>query len=228
MVHAESHFIVFEWDAPSDNNSPLLRYNIYLSSKRIKLHETSLEKQSEASGSNHEHDKSELRKVGVVDVKEERFYELKNLDKNTAYYVVVTTENMYGEGYKAYPSLIRTLAEDLDSEAYTPYVWGNNANSEIGLSDEQVRCNIAFYVKSSIRKVLRNDLYQTNSVVQVAAGNSSSVFLIIDKDSHAQSIIFQGQTPIVKDQSNTKTVFGQTEVDSKIETIASVPFAIEF
>lgn len=68
--------------------------------------------------------------------KEERFFELKNLDKGTCYFVVVTAENENGEGYRAYPSLIRTLSQDVDTEVYTPYVFGSNIHSEIGLSDE--------------------------------------------------------------------------------------------
>jgi hypothetical protein len=74
--------------------------------------------------------------VGIVLIHEERVYEFKNLDRATCYYVMVTADNDLGEGYKAQPLMIRTMSQDLDTEVYTPYVWGNNANSEIGLSDD--------------------------------------------------------------------------------------------
>jgi hypothetical protein len=38
-VHAEGKFLVLQWDAPADNNSPLLRYNVYVSSRTIKLYD---------------------------------------------------------------------------------------------------------------------------------------------------------------------------------------------
>jgi len=31
--------VVIQWDAPSDNNSKILSYNIYLSSKNLKLNQ---------------------------------------------------------------------------------------------------------------------------------------------------------------------------------------------
>lgn len=52
---------------------------------------------------------------------------------------MVTADNDLGEGYKPKdPLMLRTMSQDFDKDLCTPYVWGNNANSEIGLSDDQV------------------------------------------------------------------------------------------
>jgi alpha-tubulin suppressor-like RCC1 family protein len=126
----------------------------------------------------------------VIDIKEDRFFELKELAPGTCYYVVVTAENLYGEGYRAQPTLVRTLAA-ADTDACTPYVWGSNASSEIGLSDCQVMQYLGFYTKCGMRKVLRNDLFEANSVLQMACGNTSSAMLIVNSEK-AQSVIFQG------------------------------------
>jgi hypothetical protein len=124
---------VVEWDAPADNNSPILRYNVYLSSKRMKINEI-LDHPSEAKS-----EKSELRKVAVLPAeKNNLFYEFHSLDVGTCYYVVVTAENHHGEGYKATPLMVRTLLQDLETEASNLYVWGSNSHSELGLTDEVV------------------------------------------------------------------------------------------
>ena len=36
-VHAEGSSLVIEWEAPGDNNSPISRYNIYMSTKSLKI-----------------------------------------------------------------------------------------------------------------------------------------------------------------------------------------------
>jgi hypothetical protein len=97
--------LVVEWDAPSDNNSEIIRYNVYLSTKKIRVNEIG----DHPSGSDKE--KHELRKVGVIPAeKGELFFEFHSLDLATCYYVVVTAENKHGEGYKAEPLMIRTLS----------------------------------------------------------------------------------------------------------------------
>ena len=139
-VHVEGKLLVVEWDAPSDNNSPILRYNVYLSSKRIRINEIG------DHPSSTDREKHDLRKVAVIPVeKDQLFYEFLSLDLATCYYVVVTAENKHGEGYKAEPLMVRTLSQDLDAGAGNLYVWGNNANSELGLSDEQVTLNLTAY-----------------------------------------------------------------------------------
>jgi hypothetical protein len=152
--------LVVEWDAPSDNNSPIIRYNVYLSSKKSRVNEIGDQPSPLAT------EKPELRKVGVIPVeKKELFYEFLSLDLATCYYVVVTAENKHGEGYKAEPLMVRTLHEDLDAGAGNLYVWGSNANSELGLSDEQVSLNVTSYVKSSMKKVLRQTAFSNEAVV---------------------------------------------------------------
>lgn len=78
--------------------------------------------------------------------------------------------------------MVRTLSQDLENEACTLYVWGNNANSELGLNDDQVLGNIAFYQKYALRKIIKQTSFADESVVQVATGNASSLYLIIDPE----------------------------------------------
>ncbi len=40
-VHVEGKMFVVQWDAPDHNNSPILRYNVYLSNKRVRINEIS-------------------------------------------------------------------------------------------------------------------------------------------------------------------------------------------
>jgi alpha-tubulin suppressor-like RCC1 family protein len=81
-------------------------------------------------------------------------------------------------------------------------VWGSNANSELGLSDEQVTQNITSYVKYSMKKVLRQTAFGDEAVVQVACGNASSVMLVIDPETRYQTIVYAGLTTITKDEKN--------------------------
>ncbi len=87
--------------------------------------------------------------------KDETYYEFHDLEVATCYYFVVTAENQHGEGYKAKPLMVRTLNQDLENDGSNLYVWGNNANSELGLSDELVSLNVTSYVKFAMKKVIR-------------------------------------------------------------------------
>jgi len=89
--------IVLEWDPPSDNNSPLIRYNVYISSKTLKINEIGGAQELHPNDNKHE-----LKKLGVIPVdKDETYYEFHDLEVATCYYFVVTAENQHGEGYKA-------------------------------------------------------------------------------------------------------------------------------
>ena len=103
---------------------------------------------------------------------------------------MVTALSDHGEGYKCEPPfMVQTLESDPRTEARSLYVWGNNSNSEIGLGDHQVAENISFYNQCVMRKVIRNDLFEQNSVLSIAAGNTTSLFLIVDKQNYSQQII---------------------------------------
>ena len=90
---------------------------------------------------------------------------MKDLEPGHCYYIVVTAVNEFGEGYKAKPCMVRTMDQDVDNERYSVYVWGNNASSEIGLSDDQVIQNMSYYKKFTMGKPLRNQLFQRESVL---------------------------------------------------------------
>lgn len=87
---------------------------------------------------------------------------MNDLEPGTAYYVVVTAENKFGEGYKAVPALFMTLEQE---EPLTLYVWGNNVSSELGISDEQVFENISYYKKSCMLRTLRQKSFQRETVL---------------------------------------------------------------
>ena len=145
---------VVEWDAPSSNNSPILQYNVYLSSKKIRINH--ILKDGNDQTATESAKAPELKQVGTIEASSnQRYFELFDLELSTCYYVVVTAVNSLGEGYKNVPVMIRTMSVDLDKQAGTLYVCGSNSNSELGLTDEQVMQNISFYQKSSMKKVIR-------------------------------------------------------------------------
>jgi Fibronectin type III domain len=139
-VHVEGNLLVVEWDAPPCNNSPIKGYNVYLSKKTIKIGEIN------PSQDHQEKEGHQLVKVATKDIADNvRYHEFRELELGTCYYVVVTAINELGEGYKAAPFMVRTLSQNLDTQAGSLYVWGSNTNSELGLSDDQVLKNISFY-----------------------------------------------------------------------------------
>jgi hypothetical protein len=101
----------------------------------------------------------------MVEDPSNRDFEIKNLDRGSCYYVVVTAVNEKGEGYKALPMLVMTMEQDLTNDICTPYVWGSNDNSELGLSNELVLTNISFYQKFCMKHVIRQSLYERESVL---------------------------------------------------------------
>jgi hypothetical protein len=125
-THVEGHMFIVEWDAPQDNNSPITRYNVYLSNKKVKINQTQLDiGASIASGTYIKH---ELVKIGGIEDPSVRSFKVEGLELGTRYYLVITAENMYGEGYKAPPALFMTLSQDVEKDALTLYVWGSNNN----------------------------------------------------------------------------------------------------
>lgn len=134
-MHVEGKMFVVEWDAPSSNNSPILHYNVYLSSKKVRINHISEDGNDQTESAT----KPDLKKVGTIEVSSnQRYFEFLDLELSTCYYVVITAVSSLGEGYKNTPVMIRTMSLDLDKQAGTLYVWGSNSNSELGLTDEQV------------------------------------------------------------------------------------------
>lgn len=64
-------------------------------------------------------------KIGTT---EKLFYEIKDLQKDTIYYVRITAENELGEGYLAEPFLART-APFSETDLCSLYTWGFNSCS---------------------------------------------------------------------------------------------------
>lgn len=66
----------------------------------------------------------------------ECYFEIHKLNFDTCYKIQIIAESDRGEGYKTkQPHIFKTLKF---SEKCSVYVWGQNANSEIGLTNELV------------------------------------------------------------------------------------------
>jgi len=95
-----TNYVEISWDAPDDNNSQIIKYNVYLSDKIIQnigSPDLSIQSDNPAS-SNHNY-----RQVDTIDNRDqldECYYKVKNLIPNTAYFVILTAVNEFGEGYK--------------------------------------------------------------------------------------------------------------------------------
>jgi hypothetical protein len=109
-----------------------------------------------------------------------------NLDLGTTYYVVVTAENEFGEGYKAAPSMVMTIQQEVP---LTLYVWGNNASNEIGISKEQVSVGSTYNKKNCMLCTFRQTSFQNDTVLQVACGNVGSLCLMVQPESGEQTIV---------------------------------------
>ena len=115
--------LIIEWERPCDNGSEIILYNIYVSESK---------------------DNTELEVMYQTEANPEvqyPTYKIPDLEPNTIYYVRVFAQSGEGEGYKpAESSFIRTMDDNLN-EPGSLYVWGNNSNSELGLTDEIVEEN---------------------------------------------------------------------------------------
>ncbi len=197
---------VIEWDAPSANNSPITQYKVYLSSKQVKINH--IQEEDSKDQTPEQQAKHDLKQVATIEISQnQRYHEFFDLEPSTCYYVVVTAVNKLGEGYQNKPVMVRTMPIDINSQAGTLYVWGSNINSEIGLTDDQVVQNVSFFQKSSMKKAIRQTCFKNNSVAQVAAGNTSSVVLVVDQENQEQSIVFQGLATITKDEESKQIYF---------------------
>jgi alpha-tubulin suppressor-like RCC1 family protein len=55
-----------------------------------------------------------------------------------------------------------------------------------------------------MKKVLRQTAFSDEAVVQMACGNTSSVFLVIDPETRYQTVVFSGLATITKDEKNQR------------------------
>lgn len=129
--------VVIEWDRPCSNNEEIILYNIYVSETSTRQ-ETDLMYQTEAHPAN-----------------EFASYKIPDLEPDTIYYVWIHAVNALGEGYKAKrPGFMRTMTDSLNQPG-SLYVWGNNKNSEVGLTDQLVEENKADYHNFSMTKPVK-------------------------------------------------------------------------
>ncbi len=70
-----------------------------------------------------------------------------------------------------------------DTGCHELYVWGNNQNSETGLTDDLVKENIAYYHQKKCRmfKPVNHKKFG-NMCFQAATGNVNSTFLGVDEN----------------------------------------------
>lgn len=79
----------------------------------------------------------------------ECYYEYLELKADTCYSVMVVAESERGLGYK--PKLPKLFKTATFTDLCEVYVWGNNENSEIGLTNEIVGENKSFYNSKKAR-----------------------------------------------------------------------------
>ena len=171
---AESTKLGIEWKAPASNNSPIKEYHVYVSDWTVQAG-ISVEdfKNPEALP-----DKKTYTRAGSTTELE---YTINGLKQSCGYRVFVTAENDLGEGYKLENAqLIMTLPFDLEAQASSLYVWGNNRNAELGITDEQAVKAKDTYSKHALRKPTLCESFENGSVVQVAAGNCQTIFIYVD------------------------------------------------
>jgi|LauGreDrversion4_2_1035121.scaffolds.fasta_scaffold155278_2 hypothetical protein len=53
-----------------------------------------------------------------------------------------------------------------------------------------------------MKKIIRQTAFSDEAIVQVAAGNASSIFLVIDPETRYQTIVQSGLTTITKDENS--------------------------
>ena len=168
-----------EWDAPADNNSTITAYNIYLSSRRLSTKQTLTPSVD---------DKSPETFEKIATTTGEKYYDVMGLEAETVYYFMITAENQLGEGYKSKtPFFVHTPQAQV---LHTLYTWGNNTSSELALSDEQLATlDKDIHIKSSVRRVVKNQSFEQGGVMLVAPGNASSIVLYVDKNTKSQSLL---------------------------------------
>jgi hypothetical protein len=82
------------------------------------------------------------------------------------------------------------------------FVWGNNSNSELGLSNELVEDNRESYIKTKKKAYLNSPVYHYdfNSIVhQVAPGNTSTTVLCVEPETKETYIVLMGQTMFLEE-----------------------------
>ena len=106
-------------------------------------------------------------------------YTVINLEPNHSYYIKVRAENALGEGYVAkFPQIIMTLDSSMH-KLKNLYVWGNNASSEIGLTDDIVEENKDSYIKCDMMKPVKHPMFN-GILYNLAAGNVNTIFHCIN------------------------------------------------
>ncbi len=87
-----------------------------------------------------------------------------------------------------------TMTYDLDAAPSTLYVWGNNKNAELGITDDQAVKAKDVYVKHALRKPMVCESFENGSIAQVATGNCQSIFIYVDSGEQEQILLQCGQT----------------------------------
>ena len=129
--------VTISWEQPCDNNTPITQYKVYLGVLR------SQDAKSQA--------KIAWDSVQVVNkLSDDPYFESKvetrctvtGLFRDSCYYLKVTAVNENGEeGYHSKEPLFVKTMETKVNNCDGLYVWGYNARSELGLSDDAIELN---------------------------------------------------------------------------------------
>ena len=103
------------------------------------------------------------------------------------------------------------------------YVWGNNQNSELGLTDELVEENSEFYKNCSMRKAVRHNMFN-GIIYDVAPGNVNTMFHCINTETKNTFVVMCGITTMPKDGEEIESNEITAQDVMKLEDVASIPY----
>lgn len=82
--------VVIEWDEPQSNNSPIIRYHVYVSEQTVST-KLNLNQAADATVSDGQaQNGKEFKKLGAT---YDLFFEVKDLQPDTGYFFMITAEN---------------------------------------------------------------------------------------------------------------------------------------
>jgi alpha-tubulin suppressor-like RCC1 family protein len=109
------------------------------------------------------------------------------------------------------------------------YVWGNNANSEIGLADELVEQHRRNYSKCALTKPISHPMFETN-LYSASCGNTSTLFISVNREDRSSMVITCGLTSVPKEgeEETEKNLLTMEECCKVLQDIPSIPYRLDF
>ena len=109
------------------------------------------------------------------------------------------------------------------------YVWGKNASSEIGLTDEIIKANPTDYKKEKgfLFKPTQHKNFE-KMCLQASCGNVNSTFLCVDQSD--QTFVITCGITLVTAEGNEEITESEIDVkdSDKVDQIPSLPYMVDF